>query len=830
MTRRVESVRKTHTNELPKEGVMSFLKDLKYGVRLWLARPGFAFVAIAALGIAIGANVTVYSVARGLVLSPVRGMTAPEGLVELGRESGGGFDTMSYPTLRDIAAQSQALESVFGFSILPLNVRTSGDTQRALGFLVTPNYFEALGVAAAQGRLLAASDDSAAAPVVVASRAAFERWFAGDSSAIGKVVTINGKPYTLLGVTDAGFRGHIAVVQPDFYLPIALQPVVQPANGAGLLEAREANWLLTGGRLAPGATLDSARTELATISARLRAAHPSVHSERFRLGAAPLRALPGELATGATAFSAVMGLLVLLVLLVACVNVAGMLIARGEARSAEIAMRYALGASRGRVVAQNLAENAVLAVAAGGLGIVLAFAATRALPLISLPAPFPITFDVPIDAGVLAFAVLLAMATALLFGLLPALRVSRAAPRSVASTRALGLTREGTRLRSTLVVGQVALSVLLLVAAGIFMRALVQSSSIDPGFDVDGIVAADLDLEPTGYEPARAAALAGTILGRVRAMPGVDSAALVRVMPLTLSSMSLGGVDVAPGVDDDLYPDANVVSPGYFETLSIALRGRDFAASDAAGAGDVAVVNARLAQRLFGAADPIGRTFRYGQEDELRTLTVIGVAADGKYNSLWEDPKLALWLPVAQWPTGQMNVLLATDRHPADVGAQLRTLLGGIDRELPPPQAHAMRDVIALSLLPQRIASAVAGTLGAIAALLAAIGLYGLVAYQVAARKREIGVRLALGASPRRIGQEVAGSAARLVGIGIAVGLALSVGLAQVVATQLFGASAADVFAFAGGVLVLVATAAAACAAPVLRATRVAPIDALRDD
>jgi predicted permease len=811
---------------------MSFFRDLKYGMRLWLARPAFAFVAIAALGIAIGANVTVYSVARALVLSPVRGMEAPDRLVELGRRSGGGFDTMSYPTLRDVAAQSQALDSVFGFSIAPLNVRTSGDTQRALGFVVTGNYFETLGVRASQGRLLSASDDATApeAPVVVASRAAFERWFAGDPAAVGSVVTINGKPYTLLGVTDPSFRGHIAVVQPDFYVPITLQPMVQPANGATLLESREANWLLTGGRLAPGATLEAAQAELATISARLRAAHPATYFDPWQLGAAPLRAMPGELATGATAFSAVMGLLVLLVLLVACVNVAGMLIARGEARNAEIAMRYALGASRARVVVQNLAENAVLAVAAAGLGVVLAVAATSALPLISLPAPFPITFDVPIDVGVLGFALVLAVATSLLFGLLPALRVSRAAPQSVASTRALGLTREGTRLRATLVVGQVALSVLLLVAAGIFMRALVQSSSIDPGFDVDGIVAADLDLEPTGYEPARSVELAGTVLERVRAMPGVTSAALVRVMPLTLSSMSLGGVDVAPGVDKDLYPDTNVVSPGYFGTLSIPLRGREFARGDAAGGDEVAIVNARLARQLFGDEDPIGRTFRYGEEDTPRTLTVVGVAADGKYNSLWEDPKLALWLPVTQWPTGQLNLVVATARQPAEMGAELRTLLAGIDRDLPPPQVHAMRDVIALSLLPQRIASAVAGTLGGIAALLAAIGLYGLVAYQVAARKREIGVRLALGASPRRIGHEVAGGAARLIAIGLGVGLLLSFGLARIVATQLFGASASDVLAFAGGVLVLVVAAIAACAAPVRRATRVAPIDALRDD
>ncbi|HET7843646.1 MAG TPA: ABC transporter permease, partial [Xanthomonadales bacterium] len=465
----------------------TFLRDLKYGVRLWMARPGLAIAAIVALGIAIGATVTVYSVANALVMSPVRGMAQPERLVELGRTSGGGFDTMSYPTLRDVAGQAQSLDAVFGFSILPLNVRAGGETQRALGFIVTENYFAALGVRAAHGRLFAESDGRQAreAPMVVASSHAFARWFGGDAAAIGHVVNINGKPYTLLGVADSGFRGHIAVVQPDFYVPVALQPVVQPSNGSTLLDSRQANWLLAGGRLAPGATLESANTELATISSRLRAAHPDAYIERdWQLGVGALRALPGEVATGATSFSAVMGVLVLLVLLVACVNVAGMLIARGETRNAEIAMRYALGASRRRVVMQNLAENGVLALAAGFVGIAVAWAVTRALMLIELPAPFPLVFDIPVDARVMGFALATSVASALLFGLLPALRVSRAAPRSVASTRSLGLTREGTRVRSLLVVGQVALGVLLLVAAGIFMRALAQSSSIDPGFEV----------------------------------------------------------------------------------------------------------------------------------------------------------------------------------------------------------------------------------------------------------------------------------------------------------------------------------------------------------
>jgi len=470
----------------------------------------------------------------------------------------------------------------------------------------------------------------------------------------------------------------------------------------------------------------------------------------------------------------------------------------------------------------------VLAAAGGFVGLAIAWAATRALPLIDLPAPFPITFDVPLDAGALVFALATSVATALLFGLLPALRVSRAAPQSVASTRALGLTREGTRLRSLLVVGQVALGVLLLVTAGIFMRALVQSSAIAPGFAVDGVVAADLDLEPTGYGEAKSLALVDSVLDRVRAQPGVRSAAVARMLPLTLSSMGFGAIPMEG--EEELSPDANVVSPGYFSTLEIPLRGREFARSDVAGSADAVVINARLAQRLFGDANAIGRTFRYGEPDELRTLTVVGVAADGKYNSLWEDPKLAMWLPAAQWPTAQFNLVVATDRTPGELGAQLRTLLAAIDPDLPAPEAHAMRDVVALSLLPQRIASWVAGSLGGIAALLAAIGLYGLVAFQVAARRREIGVRLALGASPRRIGREVAGGAARLIGIGLGVGLLLSFGIARIVATQLFGASAGDVLAFVGGVLVLVVAALAACAAPVHRATRVAPIDALRDD
>jgi predicted permease len=379
-------------------------------------------------------------------------------------------------------------------------------------------------------------------------------------------------------------------------------------------------------------------------------------------------------------------------------------------------------------------------------------------------------------------------------------------------------------------VGQVAMTTVLLIGTGLFGHALHKAQSVDVGFRVDGLVNADLDLGPRGYEDARAQQVAAAVLAEVRARPGVEAAALARVLPLTMSSMSLGVVVDGTPIERALSPAVNVVSDGWFETLGIPIVGRGFRSDDVAGREDVAVINRQLAERLFGAGDALGRSFRYGEPDAARTLRVVGIAGDGRHASWHEDPEPFLYLPLAQWPTSELNVVARTALPPADATATVVDAMLAVDPDLPRPQVHAMTDTVAISLLPQRLAGLVSALLGALGLLLAALGLYALVAQHVAARTREIGVRLSLGASPSRIAREVAGRGARLLGVGAALGLLLALALARFAEGVLFGVDAGDGIAFAAALGLLAAVGLAACLPPARRAARIEPSVALRQD
>jgi predicted permease len=681
------------------------LRDLRKGFRQVLQRPGFSLAAIASLALGIGANTVLFGLVNALMLGPIPGVAESERLVEVGRGSNGAaFDTLGAPDIADIAAAVPALERVFGYEVAPLNVRAGGEPRRALGFVVSESYFETFGVSAALGRVFLAQDAGRlhATPGVVISDVAWRAHFNADPHVSDRRVTINGADFAILGVAPPSFRGHLAMLQPEFFVPLSLSPLIN-ADARDMLGSRNARWLLAGGRLAPGATTEQAAAQLAALAAHLAEKYPDTH-ERVSLSVARLSALPGGAREAVTLFAGAMFALVGLILVLACVNVAGMLLARGEARSAEFALRAAIGASRFRLVHQLFAEGLVLAALAGAGGLLLALLGRRLIELIRVPAPFPVELSLPFDGTVLAFTALISLVTALLFAVWPALRVSQRAPRAALAAGGATDTTRSTRSRDLLVVVQFAVSLVLLVAAGLFMRSLQRAAEIDPGFRSENVSYAEFDLQPSGYAEDRAQALATSLLARVRALPGVESATLTGVLPLSLNRMGMGAARTQAAPDRLLEPDTNTIGTDFFGTLDIALRGRDFTDADKAGGEDVAIVNQAFAEQLFGRSDAIGQSFELGFGESWRRLRVVGVAADGKYASLSEERTPFLFLPHAQWPRLSLHVLVKSGATPAVLERALRNELARLDPNLPLPTVHALDEVTALSVLPQRIA------------------------------------------------------------------------------------------------------------------------------
>jgi len=807
-------------------------QNVRHAARQLAANPGFSLFATLSLAIGIGASITLFSAANSLLFAPLHGVGAPDDLVELASVSKTRTtDSFSAPDFADYRTRAADFAQIFASRHQWMNVDVAGKPERAFGLIVSGNYFDALEVGAYRGRLLGKDDDRAGAPpVAVATYAGWRKFLNGDEAAIGKTVSINGQNFTLIGVAAPDFRGTVAVLTPAFYVPLVQQPLLQP-GATDLRDRREATWLSLAARLKPGTTRALARERLSSIGAQLAADYPRKANEGgVAITVEPLRGVPGELRGGLVAFSALLFVLTALLLLVACVNVASLLLARGETRRHEIAMRFVLGAGRGRVILQLMSESALLSLVAGALGLALSSAACRALSHIDPPVPVPLSIDVPIDAAALGFALVCTIVTALGFGLVPALRVSSHAPAGDATLSGARATGRRSRLGSALVVAQIALTMILLTGGGLFMRAMQRAAAIDPGFDVNGVLAADFNLEPSGYSEARRLALESSIIERLETVPGIDAAAVAALVPLDFTRMSEGDFQVPGRSGDALSPFVNLVSPGYFRTLDIRLQGRDFDAHDVKGATEVCVVNATLAKTLAADGDVVGRSFAFGDGDEHHMLTVVGVVPDGKYASLDETTGPFMFLPLAQWPRAEMALIVKT-RLPANTLAiELREAMHAIDPSLPPAQVRSLADILALSLLPQRIAALTSLALGAIGLLLAAVGLYGLIAMHVTARTREFGVRLSLGATPRRIQSDVIRRGAVLAALGLLIGTALSLAGGALVSSLLYGVTAADALAFVAAVVPLGAVALLASWLPARLAARTAPMVALRHE
>ena len=807
----------------------SLLQDIRYAIRTLARSPGFTAVAVLTLALGIGANSAVFTLVDALLLRPLPHLTQPDELLLIGRTvDNEGFDTFSYLDYSDLRDQSRTLAGVAAYFATPFHVSGRAATERVPGALVSWNYFTVLGTRAFRGRFFQAEEDrpGVVVPVAVLGAGLWQRAFGGKDDVIGTTITIDNQPFVVIGVAPPGFRGPGGGEQLDLFVPLATQPATVKQIGA-IQGNRDAVWLQVFGRLTPDTPFARAQGELRTLGRRMAASSPET---KRGWGIAASRGVGFDPLTRrrVTDFLRILQGAVILVLAIACANVANLFLVRGAVRRREFAVRASLGASRRRLAGALLAESVVVALLGGMAGLILAYWSTgllRALPILS----FSGTVDLTLDRTVLAFTLAVSVATGVVFGVVPALHGSRA---DLASALREGAPTEhprGTRLRNTLVVAQVAVSLVLLVVAGLFVRTLRSAYAIDPGIATRDVLVARLDLGLQGYDTTRGRQFEDRLSRRLQALPGVQSAALALNLPFA------GGYDTRVAVVGEALDsvnrghrtDRNSVTPDYFRTLSIPIvRGRGFTTRDAAGGPLVAVVNQALAETLWPGQDPIGKRF-------VRTwggppLEVVGVARDVKYRSLFEERRLTFYQPLAQDYQDAIVVHLRVAGDPRVLARSVERAVHELDRDLPVYRTQTLEQRRANSLGQQRSGAMLSSLFGVLALVLTAIGLYAALRYSVAQRTREIGVRLALGAQRRDVLRRVLVQGVTLTLIGLGIGLVGAVASTSVLRGQLYGVTPFDPVSFGAVSVLLVSVAALASYLPARRATRVDPVVALR--
>lgn len=804
--------------------------DLRHVVRALRRTPVFTLTAVLSLAIGIGATTAIVTLADGFLVRRPPGIGEPERLVSLGRsERGRGFDNLSHPDLQDVRAQSRTLEDVAAIQLEPreISLLREGGGEAVQGAIVGGNFFTVLQATPQAGRFFAADEDRPGAPAVaVISDRMWRGRFAGDRGVVGRTVTLNGNPFTIVGIAQPGFRGPY-VIAPDLWIPVhGARYVGMPA---GLATMRDGIWLVGIGRLRPGVPLATAQAELDGVARAIAAANPEAQREEWGLRIERASALPGDMKNAVRGLMALLLAVSGLVLLIAGTNVAGMMLARGASRSRELAVRSALGASRGRLVGQLVAEGMVVAVGALAIGVALAQWLVAGLMRLVPRLPVQLAIDTSLDVRIVALAALVALVSGVLTALVPALRASRPAlvPALRSDTAGAG---ERLRLRSGLLVAQIAFSMVLLVSAGLFARALVQARAIDPGFDPRHVHVARTDLGLAQLDSVRGRQLVDALLERTRALPGVQAAATTAMLPLDGGGLGMGRLVVpdrpASAEEPSWRADWTVVTPGYFEVLRMSLvAGRDFTDGDRPGAPEVVIINETLARQIWPEGNWIGRQIR----NEEHTLTVVGVARDAKYRSLGDEPRGFVYVPLAQrW--FERTAVIARHAPGVELTAPMRRLVAELAPTLPLLDQRSMTEQAAISLFPQTVALWAAGSLGGVALLLALLGIYGVTAYGVARRTREIGIRVALGATQGSVQGLVLRQGMVLAAGGVVAGGVLGAGAARLLGGMLYGVPPVDPVAFGGAAGLLVVAALAASWLPARRAAGVEPMRALRSE
>src|SRR5271169_1689831 len=800
----------------------AFIQDLKFSLRVLAKSPGFTLVAILTLALGIGANTAIFSVVNAVLLRPLPFKDSAQLVVMRETYKLVGNVSVSYPDFLDWRQQSHAFSAMAIVNNVGFNLSGVTQPENIGGYAVSPNFLALVGVRPLLGRdLLASEEKPGTAPVVLLSYQLWQSHLGGDPGVIGRSITLDGRSFSIVGILPPTFR---FLDRTDVIVPIGV-------FAADLTDRGERGDTDVVGRLAPGVTLAQATVEMNTIAARLGDQYPQTnhgfgaHLESFR-----------EAFTGDTRLAVlVLFGAVVFVLLIACVNVANLFLVRGAARAREIALRLAFGASRGRVVRQMLTESLLLAFLGGVLGIMLGLWGISGLGYL-LPADSLQTMGVRMDVSVLLFAGAMIVLVTFAFGLVPALQATRPDLHETLKDGGRGATSTAAqhRLRGALAIAETALALVLLVGAGLMLKSLYHLIQVSPGFQPARVLYMEMDLRTDQYSKDPAILnFWQQILDRVRVIPGVESAALGTAVPLTgnhrRSDVTIEGLPT-PGPGEFPHPDRHTISAGYITTMGIPLlRGRNFSDADNETAPDVALINSTMARRFWNDGDPIGKRFLWGHpgKDE-KWITIVGVVADTKLYGLDNPARLEVYSPYRQRPSADMNLVVRSAVDPASLTSAVRAAVATIDKDQPIFDVHTMQQLVDDSMSTRRLTLVLLGIFSALALILAAIGIYGVMAYSVALRTQEIGIRIALGAQRQDVLRLILGQGARIAFFGVAIGLTVAAALARLLSSLLFSVSASDPLTFAAVAVILVAVALLACYIPARRALRVDPIIALR--
>jgi predicted permease len=818
----------------------STLLDLRLAARSLAKAPGFTLVAIVTLALGIGANTSIFSLVHAVLLRAPAHVERPDQLVSIYTSdfSGPQFGGSSYPDYRDFRDESPAMADAL--VLVPGTVNVAGEdgvSEILVTEFVTGNYFEMLGVQPGLGRAFTdeEGDYSSGASVAVLSHGFWLRRFGADPDVIGETFRASGQTVTVVGVAREGFGGLLPVVTPDLWIPVSTQALIQ---GGGGFEQRGSRGSLIIARLAEGATLDIAQAQLTTLASRLHREYPEawtdVNGEIRRVTVVDDIRLPPQVKGAVNGFALLLVTVVGIVLLIACANIANLTLARASRRGRELAMKVVLGAGRGRIVRQLLAESAIVGVI-GGLG-----GAGLAVWLVGMAETFrpftgvSVSLALGVDETVLLFSALVTIVTVFAVGLLPALKASR--PDLVPALKKGSGEGSGRfrwyEPRHLLVISQVSASLVLLVGAGLFLKSLRAAMEVDPGFTVEGVATLTMDLGPEGYSVEEAGDLFDDLEARVARLPGVEATSIVDALPMTLSAgqrtrVSIAGYEPAPG--EDMEFQFHSVGPGFMAALGMeVLLGREFTDADnSREAAPAVMVNETFAERFWPGESPLGKLVASRGRD----MQVVGLVRDAMHRGLRDEDRPAFFMPIEQNPSTLLTLIARTSPNDAaELLPMLRAEVASIDTRLPITTLQTMEDAIAFTLLPQRIASWLLSLAGGLGLLLATVGLYGVISFLVAQRTREVGVRMALGADAPHVVRMIVGRGLALSAVGAVVGLGLAALVTRFAQSLLFGVSPLDVGVFALMAVATLAVAGFASWVPARRASGVDPMVALRHE
>jgi predicted permease len=819
-------------------------QDVRYSLRILARAPAFAAAAILSLALGVGANTTIFTLINALFLNPLP-VEQPAKLVAINTldtkntTQFGNILPLSYPNLVDFRDGNRVFAGVTGYS-MPVGLAMStggGEPEGVFSQLVTANYFEVLGLRAAAGRFFLPDEDRTPGthPVAVLNYRYWQRRFGGSADIIGHTIRLNAIDFTVVGVAPNGFMGITSMVGPDLWVPAMMTPLLVPSQSADWLTDRSALSFTGAARLAPGVTMAQAQSNLATLARTLEQEYPGPNAGRG-VSLLPLNEatiMPGMrqgMLLGGLVLMAVVGL----VLLIACSNVANLLLARASTRRAELAVRLALGAGRGRIVQQLLTESLVLAIAGGALGLLFGVWGRNLLWAFRPVAVADNWVELPIDARVLTFGIALSLLTGVIFGVIPAWQASRAplgdAMKGMRAAAGGGGAARGGVLRNTLVVVQLALSLVALVAAALFLRSMQQAYAIDPGFDAAKLAVFSVNPQQARYDRGRTEQFYREVRERLGAMQGIESVSWATNLPLWAKlyrRVSFEGQALSDG-STSLLTLVNTVDAGYFKTLGVPLRhGREFETGDRADTRPIAIINETMAAKYFPQQDPIGRRLRF--EGEATAREVVGVVATQKYQTLGETPQACVFVPLTQNYADAMVLYVRTTSDPAGMLGVVRRQVHAIGPDVPVGFSSGVPSLLDGSLWMLKFGVGLLAVFGLLALALASVGIYGVMAYSVAQRTREMGLRIALGASPAAVRRLILGRAVTLVIVGLMLGLGGALLIGRAMSSLLYGLGGADALSLIGASLTLLVVAVIASYLPARRASRIDPAISLRE-